>query len=79
MMGTSIMTRLAKEVCFHGQGYVNIGQAITECSICDCIIHRGGAKSNFVQLCPRLPYFFKVGQNFVGQNWTKLDKIGHKY
>ena len=37
----------------------------------------GGAKSNFVQLCPRLTWFSRIGQNFVGQNWTNLDKIGH--
>ena len=32
--------------------------------------------SNFVQFGPKLRWFFKVGQNLVGQNWTKLDKIG---
>ena len=33
------MTGLIKEVCVHCQASVNLGQAITECSVCDCIIH----------------------------------------
>ena len=33
------MTGLIKEVCVHCQASVNLGQAITERSVCDCIIH----------------------------------------
>ena len=33
------MTALIKEVCFHCQRSVSLGQAIVECAECNCILH----------------------------------------